>query len=201
MKVFSQFISYLLHPLFIPIGGTVAYFLITPKYTPIEIKSASILPIFILTVIIPVVTYLILKNLGLVNSIELSSIKERKYPLYIHASILLLILYKVIPNNYVSELYFYFTGLLGATIACILLLFFNFKTSLHTVGISGLLMYLLNLSIHFEINLILAISFFILLTGAIITARLYLKAHTGIEVIMGLLIGLLSQLLTVRFWL
>ena len=62
-------------------------------------------------------------------------------------------------------------------------------------------MYLLNLSIHFEINLILAISFFILLTGAIITARLYLKAHTGIEVIMGLLIGLLSQLLTVRFWL
>ena len=114
---------------------------------------------------------------------------------------MLLILYKVIPNNYVSELYFYFTGLLGATIACILLLFFNFKTSLHTVGISGLLMYLLNLSIHFEINLILAISFFILLTGAIITARLYLKAHTAIEVIMGLLIGLLSQLLTVRFWL
>ena len=132
MKVFSQVISYLLHPLFIPIGGTVAYFLITPKYTPIEIKSASILPIFILTVIIPVVTYLILKNLGLVNSIELSSIKERKYPLYIHASILLLILYKVIPNNYVSELYFYFTGLLGATIACILLLFFNFKTRVPT---------------------------------------------------------------------
>ncbi|MEP2059242.1 MAG: hypothetical protein ABJJ05_15630, partial [Maribacter litoralis] len=131
----------------------------------------------------------------------LNSINERKYPLYINACILLLILYKVIPNNYVSELYFYFTGLLGATIACILLLFFNFKASLHTVGVSGLLMYLLNLSIHFEINLIIAISFFILLTGSVITARLYLKAHTGIEVIMGLLIGLLSQLLTVRFWL
>ncbi|WP_291961120.1 hypothetical protein [Maribacter sp.] len=201
MKLFSTIISYILHPLFIPIGGTVAYFLITPKYTPLEIQSASILPIFILTVIIPIITFFILRNLGLVESLSLHTIQERKYPLYIHASILLLILYKVIPNNYVSELYFYFTGLLGATIACILLLFFNFKVSLHTVGVSGLLMYLINLSIHFEINLIIAISFFILATGSIITARLALKAHTGIEVIIGLLIGLLSQLLTVRFWL
>lgn len=201
MKLFSTIISYILHPLFIPIGGTVAYFLITPKYTPLEIQSASILPIFILTVIIPIITFFILRNLGLVESLSLHTTQERKYPLYIHASILLLILYKVIPNNYVSELYFYFTGLLGATIACILLLFFNFKVSLHTVGVSGLLMYLINLSIHFEINLIIAISFFILATGSIITARLALKAHTGIEVIIGLLVGLLSQLLTVRFWL
>lgn len=201
MKVFSNFVSYLLHPLFIPIGGTIAYFLITPKYTPLEIQSASILPIFILTVIIPIVTFFILKNVGLVNSIFLETATERKYPLYIHASILLLILYKVIPNNYVSEIYFYFTGLLGATVACLLLLLFNFKTSLHAVGVSGLLMYLINLSIHFEINLIIAISIFILLTGAILTARLYLKAHTRIELIIGIFIGLLSQLLTVRFWL
>lgn len=201
MKVFSNLISYLLHPLFIPIGGTIAYFLITPKYTPLEIQSASILPIFILTVIIPIVTFFILKNVGLVNSIFLETATERKYPLYIHASIILLILYKVIPNNYVSELYFYFTGLLGATVACLLLLLFNFKTSLHAVGVSGLLMYLINLSIHFEINLIIAISIFILLTGAVLTARLYLKAHTRIELIIGVFIGLLSQLLTVRFWL
>ena len=201
MKVFSNLISYLLHPLFIPIGGTIAYFLITPKYTPLEIQSASILPIFILTVIIPIVTFFILKNVGLVNSIFLETATERKYPLYIHASILLLILYKVIPNNYVSELYFYFTGLLGATVACLLLLLFNFKTSLHAVGVSGLLMYLINLSIHFEINLIIAISIFIVLTGAVLTARLYLKAHTRIELIIGVFIGLISQLLTVRFWL
>tara|TARA_R110002051_G_scaffold122210_3_gene195344 strand:- start:733 stop:1338 length:606 start_codon:yes stop_codon:yes gene_type:complete len=201
MKIFSNFISYLLHPLFIPIGGTIAYFLITPKYTPLEIQSASILPIFILTVIIPIVTFFILKNVGLVNSIFLETATERKYPLYIHASILLLILYKVIPTSYVSEIYFYFTGLLGATVACLLLLLFNFKTSLHAVGVSGLLMYLINLSIHFEINLIIAISIFILLTGAILTARLYLKAHTRIELIIGVFIGLLSQLLTVRFWL
>jgi hypothetical protein len=201
MKDFSHIISYALHPLFIPIGGTIGYFLITPKYTPLELQSALILPIFILTVIIPIVTFFILKNIGLVNSIFLETATERKYPLYIYISILLLILYQVIPNNYVSELYFYFTGLLGAAMACLLLLVFNFKISLHMVGVSGLLMYLINLSIHFEINLILAISTFILLTGGVATARLYLKAHTKLELIMGLFIGLLSQLLTVRFWL
>lgn len=201
MKVFSQFISYLLHPLFIPIGGTVAYFLITPKYSPLAIQSANILPIFILTVIIPIVTFLILKNIGLVHSIFLETVTERKYPLYVHISILLLILYKVIPNNYVSELYFYFTGLLGAAMACLILLFFKFKVSLHMVGVSGLLMFLINLSIHFEINLIIAISTLILLTGSVATARLYLQAHSRIELTIGLFIGLLSQLLTVQYWL
>lgn len=201
MKVFSHFISYLLHPLFIPIGGTVIYFLITPKYSPLEIQSANILPIFILTVIIPIVTFLILKNLGLVHSIFLETVTERKYPLYIHTSLLLLILYQVIPNNYVAELYFYFTGLLGASMACLLLLFFNFKASLHMVGVSGLLMFLINLSIHFEVNLIIAISTFILLTGSVATARLYLQAHTKIELIIGIFVGLLSQLLTVQYWL
>lgn len=201
MNVFSNLISYILHPLFIPIGGTVAYFLVSPKYIPLEIQSANILPIFILTVIIPIVTFLILKNLGLVNSIFLENITERKYPLYVHISILLLILYQVIPNNYVIELYYYFTGLLGAAMACLILLFFNFKVSLHLIGISSLLMFIINLSIHFEINLILAISILLLLTGSVATARLYLKAHTGTEVIMGLFIGLISQLLTIQYWL
>lgn len=201
MKECSQIISYLLHPLFIPIGGTVCYFLITPKYTPLEIQSANILPIFILTVIIPIVTFFILRNIGLVSSVFLENSTERKYPLYIHISLLLLILYQVIPNNYVSEIYFYFAGLLGAAMTCLLLLLFKFKVSLHMVGISGLLMFLISLSIHFEINLIIAISMLIILTGGVASARLYLNAHSKLEVLIGLMVGMLSQLLTVQYWL
>ncbi|MGB3144351.1 MAG: hypothetical protein WBB24_09600 [Maribacter sp.] len=201
MREVSSLLSYLLHPLFIPIGGTMAYFLITPKYTPLEIQSGNIIPIFILTVIIPIVTFFILKNIGVVQSVFLENVTERKYPLYAHILILLLIVYQVIPNNYISELYYYFTGLLGAALTCLVLLLFNFKISLHTVGVSGLLMFLINLSVHFEINLIIAISIFILLTGGVITARLYLNAHTKPELVVGLFIGILSQLLTVQYWL
>lgn len=201
MKPFFQAISYIFHPILVPVAGTVAYFLTTPKYSPWEVQIGNILPIFILTVVIPFIAYLILKNFGVVHSIFLNSKAERKYPLLIHILLLILILLKVIPNNYITELYFYFAGLLGAAFACLLLLLLNFKTSLHVVGVAGVLMYLVNLSIHFEINIVIAIGLLTLITGLVISSRLYLKAHSKMELLVGLFIGLLSQLLTVKFWL
>ena len=201
MRQFFLLISYIFHPLFAPIAGTLAYFMVTPKYTPLEVQSGNILPVFILTIIIPIISFFILKNLGVVNSIFLSTNKERIFPLIISIAILLMILIKVIPNNYTAELYFYFVGLLSATAASLLLIFFNFKNSLHLMGMGSFLMFLINLSIHFEINIILAISTFTLFTGLVATARLYLDAHSRAEVFIGLLIGLSSQLFTVKFWL
>ena len=201
MRFFFSFISYLFHPLFVPIVGTLAYFLITPKYSPLEIQSGNILPIFILTVIVPIVSYLILKNLGMVSTVHVPTLAERKYPLYIHILILFMILYKVIPNNYIVELYFFFVGLLASAFACLLLLFFNLKVSMHLTGMGAILMYLIALSIHFEINIIIAISLCTLILGLVATSRIYLKAHSKSELVVGLFIGLLCQLLTVKFWL
>nr|WP_299175013.1 hypothetical protein [uncultured Allomuricauda sp.] len=201
MRHFLNIISYIFHPLFIPIGGTVFYFLVTPKASSLEIQSGNVLPIFILTVIIPIIFFLILKNLGVINSIFLPTIKERKYPLYISCVLLLMILYKVIPNNYVRELFYYFTGLLTATGAALILLFLKFKTSMHLLGMGSLLMFMIGLSIHFEINITLAISVFTLFTGLVATSRLFLKAHSRVELLIGFLIGFCSQLLTFKYWL
>lgn len=201
MRIFLKFISYLFHPILIPIAGTLAYFLITPRFTPSEFQSGNILPIFILTVIIPIISFLILKNLGLVSSISLSDIKERKYPYYINIALLLMIVYKVIPNNFTAELYYYFIGLIAATFSSLILLFFNFKSSMHLTGMGSLIMFLVSLSIHFEINITIALSLFILATGLVATSRLYLRAHEKSEVIIGFLMGIFSQLLTIKFWL
>lgn len=201
MRQLFLLISYIFHPLFVPLAGTVAYFLVTPKYTPLELQGGNILPVFILTIIIPIISFFILKNLGLVDSVFLMTNKERIYPLLISIALLIMIIIKVIPENYTIELYYFFVGLLSATIASLLLLLFNFKNSLHMVGMGSILMYLINLSIHFEINIILAISAFTIFTGLVATARLYLDAHSRAEVLIGLLIGLCSQLLTVKFWL
>ncbi|MEO0526681.1 MAG: phosphatase PAP2 family protein [Bacteroidota bacterium] len=201
MGLFFKVISYIFHPLFVPIAGTISYFMITPKYSPLEFQSGNILPIFILTVIIPIISFLILKNLGIVTSIFIPSIKERKYPFYVSIALLLMVLLKVIPNNYTPELYYYFLGLITATSASLLLLFLDFKSSMHMMGLGSLLMFLICLSIHFEINIIMAISFFTLIAGVLATARLYLKAHSTPEVLIGFLLGLISQLLTIQFWL
>ncbi|SNZ01103.1 hypothetical protein SAMN06265377_2934 [Flagellimonas pacifica] len=201
MRHLLNIISYIFHPLFIPIGGTVLYFLVTPKFSSLEIQSGNILPIFILTVIIPIIFFLILKNLGVISSIFLPSVQERKYPLYISCILLLMILYKVIPNNYIHELFFFFVGLLTATGAALILLFLKFKASMHLLGMGSLLMFMIGLSIHFEINITLAISVFTLLSGLVATSRLYLRAHSRIELLIGFLIGICSQLITLKYWL
>jgi membrane-associated phospholipid phosphatase len=201
MKLFQKVISYIFHPLFIPIAGTFAYFLITPKYSPLELQSGNILPIFILTVIIPIITFLILRNIGYVNSIQLPTIQERKYPVYINLALLFMVVYKVIPNNYIVELYFYFVALIAGTLATLILLLFKIKSSMHLLGIGSLFMFLINLSIHFEINITLALSLCIFAIGLVATSRLYLKAHTKAEIFIGFCIGLISQLLTVKYWL
>jgi membrane-associated phospholipid phosphatase len=164
-------------------------------------EGGNVLPIFILTVVIPIISYLILRNIGVVTSIFMPSIVERRYPLLIHSCLLAVILFKVIPQHYIVEIYFYFVGLLSASLACLLLLLLRFKVSLHMAGIGALFMYLINLSIHFEKNVIIAISLFALSIGLVASSRLFLRAHSPLELFIGLSIGLLSQLLTVKFWL
>lgn len=200
MRLFLSIVSYIFHPLFIPVGGTLAYFAFAP-YSTLEQQSGNILPIFILTVIIPIIFFLILKNLKLVNSVFAPSVKERIYPILINIGLLLLILYNVIPQNYSNELYFFFIGLLTASIAILLLLFLKFKTSIHLVGMSSILFFLIGLSIHFEINITLAIGVFTILSGLVATSRLYLKAHTLPELLIGFIIGGFSQLFLFKLWL
>ncbi|NNF19839.1 MAG: hypothetical protein HKN61_08660 [Flavobacteriaceae bacterium] len=201
MRTLSIFLSYLFHPLLIPMAGTLSYFLVTPKYSPLEEQGGNLLPIFILTVIIPLISYAILRNLGLASSVFLAPAKERLYPLIISLGLLLIVLFRVIPNNYTAELYYYFVGLIAATAACLLALILKVRCSLHMMGLGSLLMYLIALSIHFEINITIAISACTLICGLAATARIYLKAHNRAEIVIGFIIGFLSQLMTIKYWL
>lgn len=201
MRFFLRAISYIFHPLFIPMAGSLAYFMITPKYSPIEVQSGNLLPIFILTIIIPIIAYLILRNLRLVSTIFMPNYRERRYPLYIYIVLLVMVIYKVIPNSYTIELHFYFLGLLVAAMSTLLLLFLKLKVSMHLMGMGSLFIFLVCLSIHFKINITIAISLLTLATGLVATSRLYLHAHNKAEILIGFLIGLLSQLLMVPYWL
>lgn len=201
MKVLLKFFSYLFHPLFVPIAGTVSYFLVTPKYSSLELQSGNILPIFILTVIIPIIFFFILKNLGLIHSVFAPSIAERKYPLYISIILYLMILYKVIPQNYINELYFFFVGLIIASVTVLILLFLKIKASIHLLGMGSLLLFLIGLSIHFEVNITFAIAVHTACTGLVTTSRLFMNAHSRGELLVGFLIGASSQLFMFRYWL
>jgi hypothetical protein len=200
MRLFSKLLSFLLHPMLIPTYGSIFYFMVTPKYSPLPLKLGNLIPIFILTVLIPLGSLLILKQFGMMRSRLLVSAEERIYPLLIYLALLLMVLLRVIPNNYSVELYYFFMGMALATTSCLLLALLGKVVSLHMAGIGSLLMFIVNLSFHFEKNIVVAISLCTFATGLLASARLFLNRHGRAAVLTGWLIGVISQLILIRFW-
>ena len=62
-------------------------------------------------------------------------------------------------------------------------------------------MFMVNLSLHFEKNIVVAISLCTLACGLLASARLFLKLHGRAAVLTGWLVGVVSQLILVQFWL
>lgn len=201
MKKFYHFVAYFYHPLFFPLAGTVAYYMISPRFHPPEHWRSVIIAVSILTLFIPIIFSLLLKSIGWIESIELKNVSERKIPLYIFTFLIGVIIYRVIPFSFSLELYYYFVGILGATLACLILVFFGIKASIHMMGISGLTFFILGLSFHYQINITIALTFLVLSNGLVATARLYTKAHTFKEITLGLFLGILPQLITFNYWL
>jgi hypothetical protein len=194
-------ISFIFHPLIIPLLGVLFYFSKSPRFIPEEIVKAKIISIFILTIILPVLLFFLLKTLGKVNSIYLKTTEERIYPLILNCIVILIVLQRIITPSQIIELYYFFIGILISTMACLMLAIFKFKASIHMISITGLFMFFINLSIHFSINIIGTLALMSIITGAIATSRLHVKAHTYKELILGVFIGVIPQLILVSYWL
>lgn len=177
------------------------YFSRTPRYIPEPIMKAKIFSITILTVILPILIYFLLKTIKNVESFYLESTRERIVPLLINCVIVGLILYRVLPVSEIEELYYFFLGILFSTLACLILAILKFKASIHMIAAAGFFMFTVALSIHFKININGTIALMCIIIGAIATSRLHVKAHTPIELIIGLFIGLIPQLIVLNYWL
>jgi hypothetical protein len=184
-----------------PIAGVAFYFATSTRYIDTKVVWAKLFSLSILTIILPLLLYLLLKTIGKVSSIHLSSAKERIIPLMLNALVIILVLQTVLQPQYYIELYYFFVGILISTLACLILVLFNFKVSIHMIAICGVFMFFIALSIHFSININNTLALMAIAIGAVATSRLHLKAHTTIELIMGSVIGLFPQLILVTNWL
>ncbi len=201
MNFFLKSVSYILHPLLMPLAGAIIYFMAAPRFIPNDIIKAKIIGLTVLTVLIPILFYFFLKNMGTVTSINLENVKQRKIPLLLQSILLIVVIKMIIDIYHYPELYFFFLGILFSMLSSIFMVFFNIKASLHMIGISGVTMFTIALSIHFGMNLILLISGLTIANGLVATSRLHCKAHTNLELILGFLIGVTPQLTLVNFWL
>jgi hypothetical protein len=201
LKKILPFFSYLFHPLFIPLLGTIFYVLLDSHYLTLGQSLLLFIQIIIVTILLPIAFFYLLRTLGKVETIMLSDISQRKIPLILQIILFTVLIQKSITFQRFPALYLFFIGGIFSTIFAFLFLYLKTKASLHMIGISSLTAFIIGLSIHNEINTINTVAFFAIMNGAIASSRLVMKAHSTKELVIGFLCGAIPQSVLFYLWL
>ena len=212
IKTFFNTLSTVFHPIFLPILGL--YFLFKlPASSPSYIESSlfsvdekiqyfSYFVFFILLIVAPGLSILIMYWNKLISSFKMETQIERAYALGIML-MYALFLYFILRNQFLESInYKYlliYTFAITLTITVSFILNFFVKVSLHAIGVFGLVGALVgyfNNQINYNI---LFLVFFILLAGIISSGRIYLKSHKLPEVLLGMFVGFVIEFLCMKF--
>lgn len=193
MQKLSGIVSVILHPVFIIVyifGVAVTVDPYIQFVMPLDRVRPMILILMINTVLLPIAAILYLKHKGIVNSIYLTSVSERRTGIIIVFAfyIITYILWRqlTLPHSFLS--------IFSAVLISLIIVYFiapRFNISMHTLAIGGLIGTLLGLfKVHAFIDMY-ALAGALLLFGLSATARLLLHAHTAREINWGAFVGIL----------
>ena len=196
IRILAKAISLVFHPLFIPVY--ISWFLIYlnplfPAFTAWE-KMLLLIRFIVMYVMFPLVTVLLTKGLGFIDSIYLKTQKDRIIP-YVACGMYYFWMWYVLRNQ--PEMPVQLIQLTMAIfLASSLGLMANsyLKVSMHAiaVGVMVAFMLLLGFSVTANIGFYISIAFFI--AGLVCTARLATADHWPLEIYAGLFIGIVGQL-------
>ena len=177
--------------------------------------GAILLVVLFTAVVIPGIAILLLYGIGLIKSLRLEERTERIGPLMITSVAYLWLFLNIRTHNAIPGLFSAF--ILGALISLALAFFINNfkKVSLHAVGIGGFLIAIFHLlitdgktytmiplgdSYTITLHSIVFIISLLIIAGAVLSSRLYLRAHQLQDVIGGVLVGVIGQLFALIFF-
>jgi len=202
MKSFFNTLSYIFHPILLPVLGLYFLFetptnspgyIVTSLYNlPLEFKINLYKLFGFLTILAPGISIWIMYQNKIISSIKLENRLERFTPkgitavYYVMNYVLLRIM---IPEHMIISFIFpYAFGLVLIVIAAFIMNYFT-KISLHMLGFFGVIGTIMGyFQNQLDYNLFFLI-FLIIVGGLIGSARIYLKAHTLKEVVLGIIIG------------
>jgi hypothetical protein len=191
IKFLARLISVVLHPLLMPTFvflyvATQAPFLLFPFSN----RYYFVAFVFFMTYLAPVFVILTLYLTKVIHNINLDNKKDRLWSLavslIIYGVALFLMLNKLNVNEKIAMIFTNFiVGLLISTIIT-----FFWKISLHAVSVGGLLFFILFLSFYLEnADFLMPFLFLILISGSLMSARLYLGKHTPLQIWLGFSLG------------
>jgi hypothetical protein len=214
----AQVISVLFHPLLIPTYMLALLLMVNPYLFGVNhigdpLSQLFILRIFAGTFFIPAIAIIVMRLLGMIQSLEIHDRMERTGPYIITGIFYLWLFRNLIDNPQVPTAYTIF--MLGATIGLFMAFFINIfsKISAHAVGMGGLVaMVVLTLFLFsydtfslrtawfgvLYFNMTVVLLAVLLAAGLVGTARLMLRAHEPMEVYGGFAVGVIAQLIALR---
>lgn len=193
----ANLLSRLFHPIFMPLLGMFILFNSATIYNyryQDNYKNIIYLLLLVNTILMPLLFSWVLKRNGIISSLEMKYVDERKWP-YLFTFLMFLFTIWLFVQLNMAPLLLYFT--LAAAISIFVLLvasLLKIKISAHLLSLGGLAGMLILLHLKTGTDMISVFSAIIIISGLVGTARLKLKAHTSLEIYTGFLIGLLTQL-------
>lgn len=193
---FAKVISYLFHPIFLPLYCLLFLFNIK-SYFNFELiftgKLMLLAFVAITTILFPLLIFFLMKRQRFIQSYQLNNRQDRLFPYLIT-----LIFYFLTYNMYCQMQlhYVYRHYMLGASVILLLVILISlrWKISTHMTGIGGVFGMVTGLSITFSMDLLLVSMIVFLLAGLIGYARLQQNAHKPLEIYIGFIVGTLVML-------
>jgi len=203
VRSFAQFFSYLFHPVFIPLY--VMYYLVFINHGFLAginntAKVWVLIRVALNMVFFPLITVLLLKAVGFIDSFYLKTRKDRIIP-YITSGIFFFWMYLVFRNQQgVPDIFTSFVLGVFLTSSAGLLANIYFKISMHAMGCGGMLgLMLVVLQSNNPQPFTIPFIFFVLITGIVCTSRLIISDHSEKEIYSGLLVGCICQFISAAF--
>jgi hypothetical protein len=198
IKFVAHIFSYIFHPLFIPVYITWFLTSVHPSYFSgfsMYQKNWLVLRVAYSMVFFPLITVLLLRALKFIDSFFLHTQKDRIIP-YIACGIFYFWVYLVFknqPNIPIVLTACIFSVFLASSAALIANIYL--KISMHAIGMGGVIGILLIIMYSNTMLTTLPFSIVFLLTGLVCTSRLIVSNHQPKEIYLGLLLGIISQLI------
>lgn len=195
VKGLAVFFSYLFHPLFV-IGWVVLYLLYRNNIVFVgmadDLRIVVFLRVFSTSIFLPLVTVLLLKGLGFIQSIQLHTQKDRIIP---YVACITFFFWSYYVSKQLNDPLELRAFLLSAFIAASASLLINnyIKVSMHAIGVGGMLCFFILLLFANQVDEVLPLLAAVLITGITCTSRLVASNHTTAEVSVGLIAGALLQ--------
>jgi membrane-associated phospholipid phosphatase len=190
---FYKFISTILHPIVLPTLGVFLYFVFVSQSFEKRLQLIVLGLVFALTYVVPVLLLLFLRNFGFIKDFQVSTIKERRFPVIFMIFLLYFLGNTIIQIPTIRNLGILFYGT-SLSLTCIYLLFsVKLKSSLHLVSMGNMIGFFLIMTNINSLSMLPIIILLILLSGILASSRLYLKAHTPVELLIGFFLGIVCQ--------